>query len=130
MCDHELVKYRHFSTRLHLTTCSIGLLPSRNWQKYRKISYISICANIIGFKALPTSCFTILENLDSFNADKIIKRNKITLNSAFPLYTKYFFYSFLDSDIIDYRRAFLISSYFADVNSLIEIKRKSIGVGG
>ena len=41
MCDYELVKYKHFSTRLHLTTCSIELLASRNWQNYRKISYIT-----------------------------------------------------------------------------------------
>jgi len=45
------------------------------------------------------------------------------------LYTKCFFCSFLDNDIIDYRRAFLISLYFADVNSLIKIKRESIDVG-
>jgi len=45
------------------------------------------------------------------------------------LYTKCFFCSFLDSDIIDYRRDFLISSYFADVNNLIEIKGESIDVG-
>ena len=29
MCDYELVKYKYFSTRLHLTICSIGLLASK-----------------------------------------------------------------------------------------------------